>query len=65
MTHTTTLEKEFVSPSDLQIYFLKQRPHLALTGLFMYKEVVLILDIYFETTEILNNVLVIKQFANF
>jgi len=31
----------------------------------MYKEMIPILDIYFETTEILDNVLVIKQFANF
>ena len=31
----------------------------------MYKKMIPILDIYFETTEILDNVLVMKQFANF
>ena len=65
MTHTHNIRKEFVSPPDLKFYFLKQRPHIVLTGLFMYKEMIPILDIYFETTEILDNVLVIKQFANF
>lgn len=65
MTHAHNIRKEFVSSSGLKFYFLKRRPHLVLTCLFMYKEMISILDIYFETTEIMYNILVIKQFANF
>lgn len=65
MTHAHNIWKEFVSSSDLKFYFLKHRLHPVLTGLCMCKEIISILDIYFETMEKLDNLLVIKQFANF
>lgn len=60
----TALE-EGLSALQILNFTFETRPHRVLAGLFLCKDMISILEIYFETTKTLDSLLVTKQFANF